>query len=273
MGSILISQCLQNDFVGPLGAHDALPNALHVGHAEAQRLLGRDPEHGPVARFMAWAHQHAGERLAVVHVRDWHNPDDPLQRGHLRQFGEHCIRDSAGAAFVFPTTSQPGIDVVDATTLNDFRDTTLEQVLAPHAHATTERVKVGIVGVWTEAKVSFLAYELLTRYPTFDLGVCSALCASSSRAEHYHALEQLSRILGVSLFSSVGEFSDWLLAERLELPLPGVDERSPRLLLVESGQSADEVLPAEERKLVRYLFEIVSVSTCRCSTEDFRAIA
>lgn len=254
MGNILISQCLQNDFVGPLGAHDALPNALHVGHAEAQRLLGREPARGPVARFMEWAHQHAGERLAVVHIRDWHNPSDPLQRSHLRQFGEHCIKDTQGAAFVFPVTSAAGVDVVDATTLNDFQDTTLAQVLAPHVGASDERVKVGIVGVWTEAKVSFLAYELLTRYPTFELGVCSALCASSSRAEHYHALEQLSRILGVSLFSSVGEFSDWLLADRLELPLPGVDERSPRLVFRESAESADETLPPEERKLIRYLF-------------------
>jgi protein-tyrosine phosphatase len=148
------------------------------------------------------------------------------------------------------------VSIVDATTLNDFHDTSLAQVLEPHRPSDGERVKVGIVGVWTEAKVSFLAYELLTRYPMFDIGVCSALCASSSRAEHYHALEQLSRILGVALFSSVGEFSDWLLHDRLELPLPGVDARAPRLVLQghERCTSAEELLEAEEQKLVRYLF-------------------
>lgn len=105
--------------------------------------------------------------------------------------------------------------------------------------------------MWTEAKVSFLAYELRTRYPNCELGVCSALCASSSRAEHYHALEQLSRILGVLLFSSVGEFSDWLIADRLELPLPGVDAERPRLVFKEQPATP---LSAEEQQLVRYLF-------------------
>src|SRR5690606_39244661 len=114
-----------------------------------------DPTRGPVARFMDWAHQHAGERLAVVHIRDWHNPGDPLQQAHLRQFGEHCVKGTAGAAFVFPTPKASGVDVVDTTTLNDFQDTTLARVLAPHTAADGERVKVGIVGVWTEAKVSF----------------------------------------------------------------------------------------------------------------------
>lgn len=247
--ALLLSQCLQHDFVAPLGPHDPLPNALHVGHAEARRLLGPEPANGPVGRFVKWAHQHVDQGLGVIHVRDWHDPADATQQDHLRQFGDHCLRETRGAEFVFDGAESAGVGIVNATTLNDFQDTDLAEQLAPYAGSAP--VRVGLVGVWTEAKVSFLAYELRTRYPNFDLGVCSALCASSSRAEHYHALEQLARVLGVRVFSSVGEFSDWLMNDRLELPLPGSGGPGPRLVM---GGSHSQPLEAEEQELVRYLF-------------------
>ncbi len=50
--SILITDCLQNDFAGPVGRFEGLPNALHVGHDESLRLLGRNPAEGPVARMI-----------------------------------------------------------------------------------------------------------------------------------------------------------------------------------------------------------------------------
>ena len=37
-----------------------------------------------------------------------------------------------------------------------------------------------MIGVWTEAKVSFLLYELKTRMRIDDLATCSALTASAS---------------------------------------------------------------------------------------------
>jgi hypothetical protein len=40
MATVLITQCLQRDFVDPIGPHDPLPNLLHVGYSEAARLLG-----------------------------------------------------------------------------------------------------------------------------------------------------------------------------------------------------------------------------------------
>jgi hypothetical protein len=42
MSTVLITQCLQRDFVDPIGPHDPLPNLLHVGYSEAARLLGPD---------------------------------------------------------------------------------------------------------------------------------------------------------------------------------------------------------------------------------------
>ena len=43
MATVLITQCLQRDFVDPIGHHDPLPNLLHVGYSEAARLLGPEP--------------------------------------------------------------------------------------------------------------------------------------------------------------------------------------------------------------------------------------
>ena len=44
--SVLITECLQRDFIGPVGAHDPLPNKLHIGREESLRLMGREPQLG-----------------------------------------------------------------------------------------------------------------------------------------------------------------------------------------------------------------------------------
>src|SRR5262250_71014 len=49
MTTVLITQCLQRDFVDPIGPHDPLPNLLHVGYSESTRLLGPEPAAGPRA--------------------------------------------------------------------------------------------------------------------------------------------------------------------------------------------------------------------------------
>lgn len=250
--SVLITQCLQNDFVKRVGRFERLPNTLHVGHEEARRLLGEDPADGPVARVMRWAHALPDAVLRLVHIRDWHDAADPGQASHLRQFGPHCLRGTPGAAFAFPEPPDPGKDVrvIDTLTLNDFLGTGLEGALSA---LKGSKSRVGLMGVWTDAKVSFLAYELRRRYPDIELAVCSALCASSSRAQHFIALEQLQRLLGVSVFPSVGAFQRFLAgAAPAEL---SVDPERPRLELA-GGFS----LPAADAALTRYLFrDAVSV--------------
>ena len=52
MAGILFTQCLQNDFVAPIGKYDPLPNLLHVGYSEAKRLIGEKPDEGPVSTVM-----------------------------------------------------------------------------------------------------------------------------------------------------------------------------------------------------------------------------
>ena len=38
--AVLITQCLQQDFVAPVGRYDRLPNLLHIGFGEARQLMG-----------------------------------------------------------------------------------------------------------------------------------------------------------------------------------------------------------------------------------------
>jgi protein-tyrosine phosphatase len=247
--AILFTQCLQNDFVKPIGRYDPIPNRLHIGYSEARRLVGADPAEGPLGRMMEWASQVPAQALAIIHIRDWHEADDPHQRNHLQQFGHHCLAGSEGAELVFsePGGSNRPLAEIRSQGLNDFIGTNLAEVLAPFAGRP---VKAGIVGVWTEAKVSFLAYELRSRFPDMELAVCSALTASSSRAHHFIALDQLERVLGVEVFTAVGDFMEHLAAGTARTFSPAaVKQRHP----VISNQ--DEVALGEvDEALLRYLF-------------------
>lgn len=246
--ALLMTQSLQNDFVKPLNPYDPLPNLLHIGYEEARRLMGEKPEVGPVARMIDWAYAQPDSTLKIIHIRDWHDPMDFRQFNHLIQFGHHCEQDTEGAAFAFsepPTDKQ--IEIVNSLTLNDFIDTSLASVLEPFKG---QKLRVGLMGVWTEAKITFLSYELSTRYPEFELGVCSALTAGSSRAQHFIALEQLEKLLGVKVFSSVAEFIRFLGGDTQHMPLTGWQDARHPVVVLDSLPALEET----DSRLIRYLF-------------------
>jgi nicotinamidase-related amidase/aminoglycoside phosphotransferase (APT) family kinase protein len=251
VATLLLSECLQHDFVGPLPAGAPLPNALHVGRAESRRLLG-DPEgpwqaEGPLARFAAaWARD-AGPQHHSIHVRDWHDPQDPATRAHLQHFGDHCLRGTPGAAFVAPLQPLAAAGhVVDSAILSDFAGTELEATLRRLAGGAPARA--GIVGVWTDFKVQYLAYELVARLGWDDVAVCSALTASRSRIHHRQALEHMAASLGVAVIDSLAEFEAWLGLGRA--PTVSLRGRSVPDLVLPEGVALDD----EERRLAHYLF-------------------
>lgn len=248
--ALLFTQCLQNDFVKPIKRYEALPNQLHVGYEEAARLIGESIETGPVTVAMEWAYAQAPERLGLIHIRDWHDPADARQAAHLAQFGPHCIRDTPGADFVFREAmraDRPHV-IVNASGLNDFVDTTLAAALEPYRG---RHVRVGLMGVWTEAKITFLAYDLATRYPEFEIAVCSALAASSSRSMHFVALEQLKNILGVRVYSSVGAFTEFLTGTQ-----PALEARiqNARIDASKIRVISERALSETDQRLLLYLF-------------------
>lgn len=245
--TILITQCLQNDFVEPIGIHDQLPNSLHIGYEESKRLIGENPGEGMLVRLMDWAYNHSAN-LEIINIRDWHDLNDPAQTAHLTQFGEHCVQNSKGAEFVFEQFRSPNKEkIVDASGLNDFYETDLKEQLDKYKG---QNVKAGIIGVWTEAKVSFLAYELATRYPTFEIAICSALTASSSTHMHFIALEQLKSLLNVHLISSVTEFAGFLSHETPQLNTIGKKSgKAPEISYLDKVNINDE-----DTELINHLF-------------------
>ena len=259
--SVLITQCLQNDFVKLLEKHDRLPNLLHIGYDEALRILGARAEEGPVLSVMNWAYGVPEDELDIINIRDWHDAADPEQKTHLEHFGPHCIKNTPGAEFVFSFGKKKRKDIViDASGLNDFEGTDLRRVLDVYGNGS---VRIGIMGVWTEAKITFLAYELRTRYRNADIAVCSALCASSSRSMHFIALDQLSNILGVRVFSSIGAFTEFLTgASFSNRPLHHADAQA---FTFSEGFSVSDA----DRGILHYLYRDAREVSFRCLDGGF----
>ena len=260
--SILITQCLQNDFVKPIGPYDSLPNIMHIGHQEARRLMGEDPTTGPVSRIIQWAYAHPENELSIVHIRDWHDPDDPFQKAHLDTFGPHCIRETDGSEFAFDIPSTKRQEAVfNAISINDFVGTTLSEYLQRFSNRP---VRVGLMGVWTEAKIGFLAYELHTRYPNMQIGVCFALTGRSSRAGHFFALDQIRKILGVTVFDSIRDFTSFLADDPADITLPvPLSTDLPKIEFEEEGD-IDQIHDVD-LTLLRYLFR-------DCRSVKFKAL-
>ncbi|TGN01321.1 dual specificity protein phosphatase family protein [Leptospira yasudae] len=264
--AILFTQCLQNDFTALIEKYDPLPNALHVGYSEAKRLLGEMTEYGPIHSLIEWAYSVDPQELWIIHIRDWHDLSDSIQKEHLAQFGSHCIKNTKGAEFVFEPWIQNENDrhhIVNASGLNDFVDTTLEKILAP---LKGHMIKVGISGVWTEAKVQFLAYDIRTRYPEWEIAICPALTASSSIGMHFIALDQMKEILGVKIFPSIGAFTSFLSGT-----VPNLEKR-----ITHSRISSDHFRYEDgykvgntDEKLLLYLFRDCKDVEFRCLDGGF----
>ena len=248
MTAILITQCLQNDFVKLLGKFDPIPNELHVGYEESIRLLGEKIEEGPVNTLMEWAYENSSESLELIHIRDWHNPMEPSQKDHLAQFGYHCIQNTEGANFVFQNKIKKGRShhIVNASGLNDFIDTDLEKILSPYKE---KKCRVGVAGVWTEAKITYLLYDLKTRYPNFELATCSLVTASSSRSAHFYALDSLHKLLGTTVFTSLSDFTFYL-----NNTAPSIDRRIKSNSFTNLIFEDNYIISQTDEKIIRYLF-------------------
>lgn len=246
--SILFTQCLQNDYCKPIGKYDPIPNLVHIGYDESVRLMGLNPSEGPVSNIMRWAYEQSDEDMEIIHLRDWHDPEDENQKEHLDLYGDHCIQYTDGSRFAFHLDKYPRLaTIIESLQLNDFVNTELEEILEPFKN---EKIRVGIMGVMTEGKISFLAYDLKTRYPQFDIAVCSALCAGSSISSHYTSLDNMQKILGIRVLNSLGEFTSFLTGSdsSFEIEAPAKDG-FPKLTFNKEAN----VTEADD-KIIRFLF-------------------
>lgn len=232
--SVLLTQCAQKDY---LDEAETSSSSVGVGIVESRRVCA--PLRDCVMRARL------SEHMRLVHVRDWH--DAVRDKAHLEQFGTHCIAGTAGAEFVFPCAAvdEP---VVDAKGLNDCFETNLLSVLE-QVGFRKETGRIALVGCWTEAKISFLLYELRTR--GFNVAASSALCAGASFEQHFEALQRASRILNIPVFHGVFDLLSWLSFGRLADDAAGPAPELPEVRLLGQGAPA---LNAEELALVKRSF-------------------
>ena len=166
--ALLLTQCLQNDFVKPIARHERLPNLLHIGYEEARRLMGDKPAEGPIARVMEWAYAQPDEALQLIHIRDWHDPLDIEQMNHLMQFGLHCEAGTPGAEFhpalnmnpveaIFRKGTDPAVD-----SYSGFYDNAKAKSTGLMGYLKEKGVtEVAVVGLATDYCVKFTALDAL----------------------------------------------------------------------------------------------------------------
>ncbi|KAL9650837.1 hypothetical protein ABK040_001887 [Willaertia magna] len=285
--SILLTTCLQNDFIGKLYPNYGTNYStsleyesstfLHVGKPESQRLLGSDYKSGPLKRFMDWARRQSSQNLEIIHIRFWNDLDDAkchlvhphsqqaassasgngdeqikyesptalLKTGQLVCNGMFGIKGTKGAELVLNLdkniSKKDNESYVNINSLNCFYKTDLEEKIVNAIEKRKKemlnsgnkkqlRVRIGIIGVWTESTIQFLFYELNTRYKHLvdHLSTCSALTASRSRHQHFTSLQQLERLLNVQILYSLCDFQEWLI--------PFWWKKTPSSSIVSSGR-------------------------------------
>ena len=222
MTAILITQCLQNDFIRPLDDGEPIPNLVHVGTLESARLAGRN---GTLVPFLERAHGIDPAQLAIVHIVDDHDPVE--HAAHFDLFRPHCISGSEGARLIDSiedrARTRDNTYFVRAGDLNDFEDSNLPDVLEDLGAGDPGDLRIATIGVWTDAKVLFLLYDLVTRLGARNLAVCSALTASRSMRAHFYALEHLETVLGVRVFHAPTSLLEWLVDDECTPPVKAAD--------------------------------------------------
>lgn len=206
--------CPQEDFIGRLSNGSLPSNRLHVGAFATQRLRGNgmrgssDPYVETVKALLGSGE--ASEKVHLVLDEDWH----PRSCEEFPIFGSHCVKGSDGAKLVGDLEElrwHPRTHVIRANSLNIAATPRYREVLSEIVGGTrSERIRVGVFGVWTHVKVEYLLLNLTTMPPRFyDVGVCGPLCASPDNKDHTAALKKF-RALGYRVFDHIPEYLNWL---------------------------------------------------------------
>ena len=220
--AILFTQGCTGDFIQLVGPRQQIANQVHIGRLESARLMG---ESGQMIPFLKAAHTATDPNMLIINILDRHVVG--VHDRHLEVFGLHGIPGTAGANLVEPigelASVRPNTLSVAGGDLSDFCGSDVEKELKDLLQGRTlQGVKVGVIGVWTDAKVMNLIYDLSERFGADQIATCSALTASSRNSEHYAALTRMTDFFGVQVFHSPGSFLSWLdgKATMPELPVP-----------------------------------------------------
>jgi hypothetical protein len=209
--AILFVQCAQGDFMAP---DVKKPSDVYIGREEALRLVG--PQ-GKLVEFLRTAHKVAERSdLLIVYVNDIHNADEDQK--HLEQFGYHALAGTRGAEIIFPLNEMveenANVMVIKGAPLDDIAAGTLTSELGWNlGSGCFDQIRIGVIGCWTDAKVSNMIANLRNLLKAPEVATCSMLTASNSNKRHGAALENIQLIHGAIVFDSPGSFLEWLRNE------------------------------------------------------------
>ncbi|MBI2263901.1 MAG: hypothetical protein HYU64_01810 [Armatimonadetes bacterium] len=192
------------DFVGTASETST---RVHVGEKEAFRLLGEQPETGPLVSFLRLYVASECKDLFSIHIRDWHPRDDP----EFERYGEHCVAGSEGARFVWDrwlSIPENGRHFpIHSRRLNLFAEGILPGLLRFLLHREDPlSVRFGVIGVTTNIKIFNICEGLMDYLEARQVAVCSELTASTSVRNHFKGLDDLESRLGVKVLERVAEF-------------------------------------------------------------------
>ncbi len=237
---IIITCCFQNDFCEKLdnqldvlikkaGAKekitrdhisDLYKHKVHIDLAETERLW----KDGKLEKFIqnmmqvaanAYSTDDTTKEYQFVHTRDWHDNTDIKEVQELGFFGTHCIIGTHGAKFISPLDNlikehlQFNI-VVDSNSLNCFDGTNLKRELDSIIETSgcdLDHVSIGIIGLITNIKILFLAYDLTVTYHFPNVYICPDLSAAFTSDEHQYGIGNISNI-GLAQAKLLDEFRD-----------------------------------------------------------------
>ena len=206
----------QNDFIKRLGPDEAPPNELHVGHEAVTKLrgdgVGTDPFVETVSKFFDDSIS-GTEKLFVILDEDWH----PKNCKEFKIWGEHCVKATDGARLPEELDEfrfHERCDSIRANSINISTDSRFEPTIRKYCGNTKpEKIRAGIIGVWTHLKVEYLLIALNTVFPKLEfsnIGICESLCASQKKEDHDHAIEKF-KSFQVNVIKDRDEYChDWL---------------------------------------------------------------
>ena len=207
----------QNDFIKRIEDGEDPPNELHVGYDAVTKLRG--PSGGPdpfvdtVKRFFDDSIP-GTENLYVILDEDWHSK----YCDEFETFKEHCVKGTEGAAL--PEELQefrfhPRCDSIQANSINISADDRFKPTIEKYCGTTkAEKIRAGIIGVWTHVKVEYLLIALNTVYPKLkfsNIGICEPLCASPNREDHDRAIKKFEDLYEIKVYRDCEKYCrEWL---------------------------------------------------------------
>jgi len=206
----------QNDFIKRIGSEETPPNELHVGHEASIKLRGQGGSLDPFVEMVARCFDDSitgTDKLRVILDEDWH----PKHCNEFDVWGKHCEKGTDGAKLPEELEQyrfHPRCHSIRANSINISTDHRFEKTIEEAIGNTKpNRIRAGIIGVYTEIKVEYLIIALNTVYPRLNfrnIGVCEPLCASQHKEDHEQAIRKF-RSFGVEVFEDREEYCrEWL---------------------------------------------------------------